>query len=330
MATEIQWYVDPDATGLADGTSWTDAYTSLSAWSLAEAKDLVAADEKFTVNCRSSAGGDDTTAAQFGAGWTTDATRYPEIIGTDFPADGILDDSKYFLNVVDPGGTLAAMNLPINWELRKIQIRLTSTDASNRSILSGSTATVDSCILEAVVSGTGYIWGIVSVGTLTVFNTIVSGCDTHASSQGTRDQGLALNLYNCTIWGCTTGVQELGTTVCVNCIVANNADDFAGAVSIDYCASDDGDGTNAVAPAGGDWDNEFTDKDNSDFSLVRTGNCSNGGTDDPASGAYDDDIKDVLRATPWSIGAHGAVVGGRQLVNKGGGINSILLVGRVG
>ena len=53
-------------------------------------------------------------------------------------------------------------------------------------------------------------------------------------------------------------------------------DDIGGS-TIDYCASDDGDGTNAVSPSGSDWANEFVDYANGDFTLLYTGNLYDAG-----------------------------------------------------
>ena len=39
MAQVIR-YIDPDASGVGNGTSWTDAYTSMQGFNSAEAKDL--------------------------------------------------------------------------------------------------------------------------------------------------------------------------------------------------------------------------------------------------------------------------------------------------
>jgi len=63
-----------------------------------------------------------------------------------------------------------------------------------------------------------------------------------------------------------------------NVAVFNTANDFdATSGNIEHCASDDGDGNNAVAPDGGDWDNEFSDSANGDFTILNTGNLYDGG-----------------------------------------------------
>lgn len=72
---EVVRYVDPDATGAADGTSWTDAYTSLQAWNIAEATDLVSDGDTHVVNCRASSGTADTTRLVMSASWTTGASN---------------------------------------------------------------------------------------------------------------------------------------------------------------------------------------------------------------------------------------------------------------
>lgn len=300
--TVVQWYVDPDATGAGDGTSFTDAYTSFDAFRAAEGKNLVTADEKFTVNCQSS-GGTDDTGTIVSTGFTMDATRFLEVRGDDFPADGILDTSKYFVNITDatPAVAVAAF-----MEIRNLQVRLTSTDATARTIVSGTNTTsiIDGCILEAVNSGTSYIWGVSP--TATVYNSTLIGDSVHATSAGTWDGGLTINVYNSVIWGWSIGMQEIGVSSADNCIIANNGNDINGAVAVDYCATDDGDGTNSIAPSGGTWANELVDPNNAnpDFNLVAGGNCEGGGTDDPSSGGYSVDIISTAYTSPWSVGAY--------------------------
>ncbi|MHA2065464.1 MAG: hypothetical protein ACXABY_13910, partial [Candidatus Thorarchaeota archaeon] len=173
-----------------------------------------------------------------------------------------------------------------------------------------------------IYSGSGYGFGLdLSGGGNTVYNCIIYDWKTHATSRGISASGGTNVIYNTTIWNSGgAGVVNFGTMTLKNCVSALSPDDFLnfGSLTVDYCASDDGDGTNAVAPSGGDWDNEFTDKDNGDFSLAG-GNCQDGGTDDPGSGAYNDDIISTLRSSPWSIGAFGTAASGGSSPGGGGG-----------
>lgn len=92
---------------------------------------------------------------------------------------------------------------------------------------------------------------------------------------------IVLDVYNCTIGGWTGSAIETdnkGTITMKNCAVFNNGDDFKDSVdTIDYCASDDGDGTNSVdiSPAGDggeaiSWAKTFTDYANGDFRVKDT------------------------------------------------------------
>ena len=91
------WYVNPDATGAADGTSVANGYTSLSAAVIAKAADLVTNTDATTFSCSSTAGGADTTHVSI-TGYTTDSTYDITIIQTDFPTNGVFDDSAYVFN----------------------------------------------------------------------------------------------------------------------------------------------------------------------------------------------------------------------------------------
>lgn len=78
--TAVTRFIDRDVIGgAANGTSWANAYPSITAWQNAEAKNLVAADEVHTVFYRASPGNPHTAPFSF-SGWTTDATRHFSLI----------------------------------------------------------------------------------------------------------------------------------------------------------------------------------------------------------------------------------------------------------
>ncbi len=318
---DYTYYVDPDVVGgLGDGSSWANAYSSLQAAETAQQRDLVSSDDRVWFQCRASAGTADIKAAF--SGWSTDVDNTIWIVGDDFPADGIFDTSKYSISI-NSGSSAAALESNLNSiTIRNIQIE---TAASSTAQIYGIFInnkfgnTIDSCIIRSFGNTTsGRHFGIYPYicDPVTIWNTTVTGY-WHISDndyKGIRcygNNGNNYNLYNCTFFNNRIGIhQDLNEEIyAYNCIISSNTNDFlidgAGSV-IDYCASDDGDGTNAVAASGGDWDNEMNDPGNEDFTLITGGNCENAGTDDPSSGLYLDDITDTTRVSVWSIGAYGA------------------------
>jgi hypothetical protein len=142
---------------------------------------------------------------------------------------------------------------------------------------------------------------------LKVWNTIIEngvndGIYYRQTGGGTAD------IYNSVIYNFTDdGLENVGSTMnATNCAVFTNGTDFAGTITVIRCASDDGDGSNPVSPYGSDWDNEFVDSANGDFTIVDSGNCVAAGQYDPGSGLYSDDMEGDTRAgtaTPsWDIG----------------------------
>ncbi len=185
--------------------------------------------------------------------------------------------------------------------------------------LSAANDRIDSCIFASTNTGSGshgiYIGG--SFGVHKIFNTIVYD---NVNSSGIHiSAGTDVDILNCTIEGCSKGIECSGGTVDVaNCAIFNNGDDFSGAFnSISHCASDDGDGTDAqTLDSTNDYENEFTDAPNHDYSLVSGSVCVGNGTDDPGSGLFSDDIIGSTRSSPWDIGAFEYVSGGGEEIIK--------------
>jgi len=303
-------YVDPDAAGAGTGVDWTNAYTSLQAWDDAEVSNLVTDGDYHTVYCRSSSGTQDTTPANIGTGWMTDATHYIEIIGydgtyiihnNDVTTSGIID-----INFVGTG-YIRLINL-------KVYVTTSGTNQRygiyNTCTQNPAQLIIDSCTIKGFCSGTGSAIGVYNYNqgggsnTCIIYNSIVqdfiSGSDNGFYAVRFRSNGTA---YNCTVYNSYYGISGATGTNAINCAVANNTADFAGFVTADYCCSNAGDGTNAQTPSGGSWANEFTTP-GTDFSLLAGGNCVGKGTDNPGSGLYADDIRGKLRTSTWDIGAY--------------------------
>jgi hypothetical protein len=137
---------------------------------------------------------------------------------------------------------------------------------------------IENCIIDGLTSENSNSYGMYLYGNTKISNTIIYG-----SYYGARRIG---------------GIHEAR-----NCAVFNNVNDFHGTWRIiDYCASDDNDGTNNVAESGGGaaWPLDFEDAANGDFTLLTGSNLKNAGT--PIRGLTLDIEGDAYHVTTPSLG----------------------------
>ncbi|MCK4823456.1 hypothetical protein KA005_47330, partial [bacterium] len=313
---EVIRYVDPDASGGGTGLDWTNAYTSLSAWEVAEQTDLVTDTDWHHVYVRSSSNTADTTTTQI-TGWTTGVANYIliEAASTDRAEKGSYNTSKYRLEVSGAN----ALDIRENYvRIDGIQIQLTASSVSSISalLITGQDASNDirifNCRIKGVLSGTSAdVFGVYSSSTLVnllMWNDITSGFVNGANlTIGVYARHASFSIYNSILYENNVGIRirdNNGTLI--NLASFNNTDDVldsAAGSTIDYCATDDGDGTNSISPLGASWTNEYSDPPNGDFTLLNSGNCYQGGADNPSSGLYTTDMEgDVYNIGAYSVG----------------------------
>lgn len=277
---ELVRYVDTDVVGgAADGTSWANAFATLSAWEAAgdDAGDLVT--NKTWMHAYYRGNTQDTTVFAI-TGWTTGVDNY---IHVEASADstgkhaGYWDDGKV---------TLAAENqasgmLGISEDYVILQgFQIQSTESSVNSAYTvnvtsitaaGSNIRLKNMILKGVASGTGKHFGLYVNdvdATVNVENCLIYGfynasdVDFCAVRSNTCT---ALNIYSSAIFGSGFGIDfVIGAISVYNSVIFNNVDDFDGTIACDYCASDDADastytnGVNFTSEAT-DWAAIFTD-----------------------------------------------------------------------
>ena len=266
----------------------------------------------------------DTTAVTIDE-WTTSATNYIKIYTTESARhDGKWDTSAYRHDY--SGSNWVSFLVQEDFvRIEGLQMRHTSEGSGYTSVLhfsSSDTGNERFYVSHNIVSneGTGatrttfesdrnavfYVWNNVFrsngggstkgrvvrmyKGTFYFYNNVV---------EGGKDYGI--------VSGLSANVEHIK-----NCAVFNNSDDFyadpgGGAIfnNISHCASDDGDGTNAVTPA--DWLTVFVDYTNGDFHLKATDtDLKNVGANlsNDSNLSFQDDIDgDTRPASNWDIGA---------------------------
>lgn len=265
---------------------------------------------------------EDTTQADTGTGFTTSASYYINII---VPAaerhSGVWSGSKYRF-VCGAQYDAALLNQANYTRFTGLQLQRTHSGATAGILqTTGTDITVDSCIIYRPDSA-GNGSGLTGVRNGNIVNTIIYGASiTIGISIDYRTT--ALNIYNCTICDATSyGIEVYGSgTVMVikNCAIFNTADDIyvgGDTPTIDYCATDDADGTHAVdlnENASDEWTEAFTDYTTGDFRLVAGGLCCDAGVD--LSGTFTVDIAGTTRSGTWDIGAFNYPAGGVPIAN---------------
>lgn len=333
MATEVTCIVDPGSGAGAHYSSLAAAIAGETGASpqVVTGVDLKTNDEQLTVKCRCTNGAADGAVAV--NGFTTDATRFVKI-WTD-PSEGYRHSGTY------PSGNKYRIEQTGSDKCITCSIKNAKIIGISASSKATGTGQYPTCFYTNVENGVIYYdkciargsdnsqagnfgWNCTSSDATTIYCT---NCVAYGfyKSGGTYYSGFRINAtgtmycYNCTSSGSTFGFKrDGGTVVITNSIGFNNYDDFYGTITVDHCASDDEDGTNAVNISPGateatDWAACFTDYANGDFSLKNytgTGKVIGMGTDNPGSGLYSDDIIGTTRSSVWDIGAFEYVAGG--------------------
>ncbi len=249
-STEVIRYVDPDATGSANGTSWTNAYNNLSDWEDKEDTNLVTDGNWHHVYVRSSGGTADTVAVTI-SGWTTGRENYIliEAASGDEAVKTGWDTNRYRLEVTDA----RAIDIQEDYvRVDGLQIKLTSVDTNNvhgiNVVLVGTgDIRISNCRIDGDISGTSTgnhgIQMNDADATMKIWNCIVTGFINGANTQaGYRQQvGGTVEIYNSIFYGNNIGIYEWsGTSIIKNNAVFNNTDDVSGGDTEDYNANDDG------------------------------------------------------------------------------------------
>jgi len=115
-----------------DCTGYSNCYTSLAAWEVAEQKDLVAANEIAVAKIDGPWSNPDTTAISID-GWTTDATHYIRIYTTAAARhNGVWDETKYRLETTNVGAAIAIKEGYV--KIDGLQIKLINTGVNGDGI----------------------------------------------------------------------------------------------------------------------------------------------------------------------------------------------------
>ena len=254
-------------------------YTSMTSMEAGEDVDWVTATDKPTVEIIGGDGstnwgtvGADTSQARF-TGWTLSTALFltMKTIGTAVPDFvGGIDTTAYRLAVADDRCLYLINSSDFFVYVEGLQIIETGTTGFRPVIdITGNGGTFEfkNCYIEDGSSDNrcGQI-DTTNAGTFRFWNCIL------VDGAGFRARDDASEFYHCTINRGSVGLESDNADVTVkNCAVFNNTNDFLDTfTTIDFCASDDVDGTNRVAlneNASGEWDDSFTDYANDDYTV---------------------------------------------------------------
>ncbi len=302
------------------GSGASGNYVSLNALEAAQEQDLTdGGGDTYTATCTTTGDNAADTPVVLISGWTTGAANYISIeaASTDRAVAAGLDTNKYRLA---PNSGAASVGIDcreeyVRFDGLQIIVEDFSTSIGVYARLIGtSEIRVSGCRIESGGVNTTYGININDTDTTAyIWNNIVYKLNIGIYVKASA----AAYVYNNTVYGNSLGIARQGGTVdAVNNVSFKNGTDLSGTYNlIDYNASDDNTGTNNVAESGGgvEWPDDFVDAAAGDFTLKSGSNLVGGGTDNPGSGLYSDDIEGTERSSPWDVGAF-------EFVAAGGGI----------
>ncbi len=273
MAQVIR-YIDPDATGLGNGLTLADAYTSIYDWDTTEYPLAVPTDDHI-VYIASTLG---TVLTDTGINiryWDVNTVTMKAYSGYEAVTDGWSTNAvQWIVNSTNSPLRNRGHNVTIDG----LQIRNTGSGPCLQGEIEGVDTPelyVKNCRLETTTVGSA----TASLsGTMYVENSIAVGGIGNTSKGFWWSSGsLGGSVYNSIVIGpFSDGVESDGPdVVSKNIAVINCTQNFDSISTIDYCASDGSEGTNHVTIS--DWTAEFEDYLNGDFTLKNTGDLYQAG-----------------------------------------------------
>jgi len=238
-------------------------------------QDLVASNTAMFVPCYATTSPDDSWTVV--NGWTTGTTTYIKIytpkdiseVGVGQRHNGVWDDEKF---VIDAGFPLQIYEnvkvegLQLRSALAPIGIQQGAQDVEiYQNILNG-----DSAAMFGIV-----VVGATSTADIRINNNVIYNIDGSGIERQSGGTGAPVSVFNNTISSTTIGITDLqgDTIVARNNVVFDSDYDFWGNfITIDYNASDEATGTNAIDISPGSveadgWHAAFKDYVNNDFRI---------------------------------------------------------------
>lgn len=222
-------------------------------------------------------------------GWTTGITNDIEFVG-DATANEFDDTKACISPATGSSGIIVGPGIE-HITFKDIQFKNNNVSGTYISMVifqPGSGASDAECHIEHCIvdgqdnRGRNFYFGSVGTGNGSVTNSIIYDTTTGSSSTGVEvnDTGWTVNVDNTLISNCTqAGIERVaGTVSATDTVIADCGTDFLGTITVDYCASDDGTGTNAQTLSVTRSD-DFTDYVAYDFEPVGTGVLSGNASD---------------------------------------------------
>jgi hypothetical protein len=309
----LERYVDTDIASAGDGTSWAQAYKTMTGWEVGQRQDLTATGgHVMRVHFKGVAA--DTAPTIINSAWTTSAACYLILqVDSANRHSGYVSTSKYRKLTTRSGTTLITLGAGFI-RFRGIQFVVSGSNSTciQESGISTNYFEFSNCIfsnyssisaVEFTTNGTNY----------TLYNNVFTNTNSTPTSNGiwaNDGAGTTVNIYNNTFNNYLIGVKRsYGTVTLKNNIFNRCAADATGTVVDTYNATTN-DNTKGLSSSGtgNRFSQNFTfaDSANDNFTLSATdAGARDYGVSDPGSGLFSNDIRGAARPynSVWDIGA---------------------------